>query len=83
MAGIVFPREEHTQLVIQYQMVSPGNIHTSDIIQTEQVVSHGFLVTNFEPILSAPGPLVLTQTMKQASCSALNLKVNFLSHIRF
>lgn len=34
---IVFPREEHTQLVIQYQMVSPENIYTSDIILIEQV----------------------------------------------
>lgn len=63
-------------------MVSPGDRHTSDIIQIEQVVVHGFLVTNFE-VPSAPGALVLTQPMKQASCPALNLEVNFLSHIRF
>lgn len=27
----VFPGETHTDWVIQYQMVSPKNIHTSDI----------------------------------------------------
>lgn len=67
VGGIVFPREEFAQLVIQYQMVSPGNIHTSDIIQIEQVVSHGFLVTNFE-VPSAPGPSVLTHETGQLSC---------------
>lgn len=35
----VFPSEEtHTQLVIQHQMASSENIHTSNIIQTKQVV---------------------------------------------
>lgn len=33
VGNIVFPREEHThQLVIKYQMVSPENLHTSNII---------------------------------------------------
>lgn len=34
---MVFPRED--QLFIQYQVVSPENIHLSNTIQTKQVVS--------------------------------------------
>ena len=33
------PQGRAHQLVIQYQMVNPENIHTSSIIQTAQVIS--------------------------------------------
>lgn len=38
--GTVFPREEH----FQYQIVSPENIHTSNIMQTKQAILRNIYV---------------------------------------
>lgn len=35
------------QLIVQYQMLSPGNIHTSTIIGTEHVIFRNIYVSTY------------------------------------
>ena len=47
MGQIVLPKEEHSDwFIVQYQMVSLKNMHTSLIVQTEQVVLMGVYNSN-------------------------------------
>ena len=44
MGEIVFPKRRAHWLVIQYQMISPENIHTSNIAKTEQIILRNIFV---------------------------------------
>ena len=39
----VFPRQRAHQMIVQWQTVIPENIHTSNIIQNEQVIFRNIL----------------------------------------